>query len=1189
MDKAPFWLRGRCWFDNGSEISPRSHLYVNVDNEKNERKQTRSLDKTPVWLRGISHEFLLGSEIAESHTIELKEYINYKNVSILNKENSNNEINLKNNILNFFTLIPSAQAQSSPIVITTINDTKIISINANLKKGSKYVISYKFDAPDISPEFYLLGELDIGNWKEARQWQIASDQALPAAFCDSGDLTTTCTISSTKRINNSFDVLSANNVLITGSGRLVNATAIKLFINLTGNLTIRSGGGIFFNATGCVPAAGASCFSGGNITIEADVVNLTSDAVIITSGGRNTGTTAQGFGGKGGIVNISAKTFYFNGNITVDGGDHSGTTNSGSGGDAGDVILSITNSFDINGNIFARGGTSDSNGCDNVDNGLRGDGGSVNITNKNANVISGSIGTSPGEAGACRSGVYKKSEIYAQKINGTNVKVAGIINASNITITGVYGVDGNGNGEATGVRNNGQNLTIKADILNLTSTGVISGTGLDLGVAENEFGGAGANININATTMYFDGNITLDGGDHSGTIDNGAGGHGGTLILDITNSFDINGNIFARGGTGDSAVCAASSGIRGDGGSVNITNKNALAIGGNIDTSSGEVGACPNGEYKNSEIYAQKINGTNIKVAGTINASNITITGIYGANNNGNNNPTARNLGANLTIVADILNLTTTGLISGKGLGMNDILLQFAGAGASITITATTMYFNGNISLDGGDHSGAANNGNGGNGGTLILNVTNSFDINGNIFARGGTGDSGTCTATNGNRGDGGTITIVGSQNITYSGNITAIRGEVGACTNGDGKSITINASNVLNVSSTVRMNVTGDVSGDITLKGNYVEVQAQLDASNVNGTILIEFNSSLAIGSLTPTPSPQVARFNEFGRVRFKNNIGSFATIDFNNNISIAKNLVFVDSDTTSDLNQSAEINLNNLNGLGVLNVTRISKDSVRDGCVGVDNNDFRCALQTNSTRDLSLVSFNVTRFTNYSINLSGVRLDSPANGTTDTDGSVTFQCSANDNINLTNITLYHNISGAVVDGSRWSANFTFNATDNKPVLYNTSSWAISSIADGNYIWNCRGYDNSSNNAFGDDNFSLTVSPAPAGDTTKPIINGTLNKSLSNILQNDVINASFNMTDESNADDFNCTITINSTGAVRYFNFSFASYVAGNTQQCSQNFTISESAGTVINITGIAIDNSSNRKQNEERHTYQN
>ena len=35
---------------------------------------------------------------------------------------------------------------------------------------------FEFDAPDISPEFFLLGPLDIGSFKEARQWQIASDQ-----------------------------------------------------------------------------------------------------------------------------------------------------------------------------------------------------------------------------------------------------------------------------------------------------------------------------------------------------------------------------------------------------------------------------------------------------------------------------------------------------------------------------------------------------------------------------------------------------------------------------------------------------------------------------------------------------------------------------------------------------------------------------------------------------------------------------------------------------------------------------------------------------------------------------------------------------------------------------------------------------------------------------------------------------
>ena len=109
--------------------------------------------------------------------------------------------------------------------------------------------------------------------------------------------------------------------------------------------------------------------------------------------------------------------------------------------------------------------------------------------------------------------------------------------------------------------------------------------------------------------------------------------------------------------------------------------------------------------------------------------------------------------------------------------------------------------------------------------------------------------------------------------------------------------------------------------------------------------------------------------------------------------------------------------------------------------------------------------------------------------------------------------------------------------------------------------------------------NTTVPTVEAPTGDTISPIINGTLNKSLSNILQNDIINATFNATDEINLT--NGTIVINKTGIKEYFNFSLNGS-ALITLQFSQNFTISESAGTVINITGIAIDNSSNRKQNE-------
>jgi hypothetical protein len=45
----------------------------------------------------------------------------------------------------------------------------------SLKPGDSLEITYGFDAPNVSPEFYLLGPLRIGDFEEFRFWQIASD------------------------------------------------------------------------------------------------------------------------------------------------------------------------------------------------------------------------------------------------------------------------------------------------------------------------------------------------------------------------------------------------------------------------------------------------------------------------------------------------------------------------------------------------------------------------------------------------------------------------------------------------------------------------------------------------------------------------------------------------------------------------------------------------------------------------------------------------------------------------------------------------------------------------------------------------------------------------------------------------------------------------------------------------------
>jgi len=61
------------------------------------------------------------------------------------------------------------------------NKVKIIAWDVDLQKGEEIELSYAFKAPDISPQFYLLGPLKFLEngekiiFKEKRRWQIAAD------------------------------------------------------------------------------------------------------------------------------------------------------------------------------------------------------------------------------------------------------------------------------------------------------------------------------------------------------------------------------------------------------------------------------------------------------------------------------------------------------------------------------------------------------------------------------------------------------------------------------------------------------------------------------------------------------------------------------------------------------------------------------------------------------------------------------------------------------------------------------------------------------------------------------------------------------------------------------------------------------------------------------------------------------
>jgi len=103
-------------------------------------------------------------------------------------------------------------------------------------------------------------------------------------------------------------------------------------------------------------------------------------------------------------------------------------------------------------------------------------------------------------------------------------------------------------------------------------------------------------------------------------------------------------------------------------------------------------------------------------------------------------------------------------------------------------------------------------------------------------------------------------------------------------------------------------------------------------------------------------------------------------------------------------------------------------------------------------------------------------VTLISPENGSVALNGSIVFNCYATDNVNLSRMDLWINISGA------WSnyATCPISGTANSCLFDQT-------LASGGYRWNCNATDASGNSAFASNNFFLTVNIPPTNTT--PIV----------------------------------------------------------------------------------------------------
>ncbi len=76
---------------------------------------------------------------------------------------------------NNFQIISDSQIKNGTRSSSIQPGAKTIYWEANLKRGESVKLDYTYQSPKISPEWFFLGPLAIGEFKETRRWQIASD------------------------------------------------------------------------------------------------------------------------------------------------------------------------------------------------------------------------------------------------------------------------------------------------------------------------------------------------------------------------------------------------------------------------------------------------------------------------------------------------------------------------------------------------------------------------------------------------------------------------------------------------------------------------------------------------------------------------------------------------------------------------------------------------------------------------------------------------------------------------------------------------------------------------------------------------------------------------------------------------------------------------------------------------------
>lgn len=824
-------------------------------------------------------------------TIDIKTNINYKGI-------------VEETIPSDFVIIKSKMDNKTTDYAAKIiekNNFKILQWQVDWKKGQNYKLSYLFDAPDISPEFYLIGNLvflaeqsrtdtqknaevqrglasQSSAWfSEGRYWQLANDAIVTTLT--SADTSPWNVPSDWNDLNNTIEVVGpggsgATSVSVPGGGGGGGAYASVSNLNLTeggtANFQIGTGGSgtaTWFSASGTVNAG-----AGGNAS-----------GITHGNGGTATAGTTQTAGGNGG-----------------DGGNLAGAGGGGGGGAAGP-----NGAGHIGGSGIATGAT-----------GGGGGGGNGGGTGTNGSSATGTNGANGG--------------------NGNGGTGGG---------TGGAGVGGNATANTGGGGAGGAGTTASGGAF----AGGTGAAGSDISGATTGTGGGGGGGGGNTRTA---GTGNDGGGGGAPTANTGAGGGGGGDCTDATcaegagqtgaNGFivvtytpagvNVSGNVYSTGTT-PSAACDANAGtfelsLRANGVTYTASCSNT---DGSYTFTGVLPGAAGNGiiiwinDLATDGAIAIRYDGAGDSTSNIFYDNAVTVTS---DDTNGVTNSIMNTYDADTGDVDIPYVVTTNNLTASSGAELLVKIKSGVTGGSTVYApggTVTTNATGGDFHID--DNSAASlDTATSAIGRDILIDTGATLTISASATVGGGDITATGTLATSGTP----TVTIRGTGSISGAGTKTIYNLIVG-----DATVATTTLSDTLSISNNASVGTgsTFNINADLTVTGNLTNTTTGIINHTANSPVVTVSGTSIGGGSGAITfyrlqkAGAGTTTFSGSGTNTINNTLDATAgtlTLSTNNVITVAGN---VSASTSATLNQNTSLTINGgsllTSGTGVVGTT--------------------------------------------------------------------------------------------------------------------------------------------------------------------------------------------------------------------------------------------------------------------------